>query len=273
LIHLAKTALANRKRVVYVTLEMDERRIAQRLIQTFCAISKRREEIVTAVFEENELGQLIGIEDRRRESRLSFEDDDAVKKVSRKMKKFARRSPLVVRQFPTGALTIRELRAYLDSLEAQQGITPDLLLVDYADLMSLDTKNYRIDLGTLYKELRGLAVERNIAIATACQTNRDSAGRKDITGRGVAEDFSKIGTCDTILTYNQTEAEHKRGLARIYVDKGRYDEGKFKVLIAQSYATGQFCLASRRMASQSYWRALEDGAEKDSNKSRKRERL
>jgi len=165
---------------------------------------------------------------------------------------------LVIRQFPTGALTVRELKAYLDSLEMSQRIVPDLLLVDYADLMSVGTRDYRHELSTLYKDLRGLAVERNIAVATASQANRESSGKKFITGRGVAEDFSKIATADVVITYNRTEAEMRLGTARLYVDKGRNEEDKFSVLIAQNYKTGQFCLGSTRMMDR-YWRALEQG--------------
>ncbi|MFH1738370.1 MAG: hypothetical protein ABIH23_05135, partial [bacterium] len=128
-------------------------------------------------------------------------------------------------------------------------------------------RDYRIALGSLYKDLRGLAVERNIAIATASQTNREFAGKKLITGRGVAEDYSKIATCDTIITYNQTEAEMRLGTARLYVDKGRNEEAKFSVMIAQSYKTGQFCLRSRRMAPR-YWSIVDPDGEK-----KRRERL
>jgi replicative DNA helicase len=260
LIHLGKYALAAHKRVVHVTLEMDERRVAQRYLQAFCAVSKRQEDIFNATFQENELGQLLEIRRKKIKGVKSFADDGIEAKLNRQLKKFSRRSPLVIRQFPTGLLTMQGLRAYLDSLEAQQKIVPDLLLVDYADLMSTGTKDYRLELMAIYKELRGLAVERNIAVATASQTNRESAGKKTITGRGVAEDWSKIATCDTILTYNQTEAEMRLGTARLYVDKGRNEEGKFMVLITQNYKIGQFCLDSRRMASQRYWQLVNEHA-------------
>jgi replicative DNA helicase len=256
LVHLSKMALAFHKRVVYVSLEMSERRVAQRMVQTFCAVTKRQEEITTAYFQENDLGQLISIKQRGRTAR-SFEDKGIEAKLAREIKKFRRRSPLVIKQFPTGSLTIRELAAYLDSLEAQQKIIPDLLCVDYADLMHLDGKDSRISLGLMYKELRGIAVERNIAIATASQTNRAAPGKRLITGRDVAEDYSKIATADIILTYNQTDAERRLGTARLYVDKGRNEEAQFQVLIAQSYKTGQFCLRSRKMSSGQYWKIVE----------------
>lgn len=67
-----------------------------------------------------------------------------------------------------------------------------------------------------------------------------------------AEDFSKIGTADCAITYSQTAAERQLGLARLFVSNARTDEDKFTILIAQAYATGQFCLDSLRMMD-SYW--------------------
>ena len=270
LVHLAKMALISHRRVVHVTLEMDEHRVAQRFLQAFCAVTKRRQEVTTAVFKTNELGQLLDIDLREARGVKSFADADIASKLTRQLKKFRRRAPLVIRQFPTGMLTIRELRAYLDSLEAQQRIVPDLLCVDYADLMSLDVKDYRLSLGVLYKELRGIAVERNVAVATASQARRDTHGTT-ITGKDVAEDYSKIATSDTVLTYNQTDGERRIGTARLRVDKARNEEAKFDVLISQSYPTGQFCLGSCRMANKRYWEIIR--ADEGDDKKPRRERL
>lgn len=270
LIHLAKLAVANRKRVVYISLEMSERRVAQRFLQSFCGVAKRREELVNRTFEENELGQLIGINTRPIKRLKTFQDADIEAKLTKQLKGFATRSPLVIKQFPTGALTVRELRGYLDSLEMSHRIVPDLLLVDYADLMSIGTRDYRHELGNLYKDLRGLAVSRNIAVATASQSNRSSLDAKIITGGSVAEDFSKIATSDVVLTYNRTEAEHAIGTARLWVEKGRNDADKFTLLISQNYATGQFCISSTRMMPRKYWEAVKAGNDSDRPKLRNR---
>jgi len=162
------------------------------------------------------------------------------------------------------------LRGYLDSLEMSRRIVPDLLLVDYADLMSIGTRDYRHELGNLYKDLRGLAVSRNIAVATASQSNRSSLDAKIITGGSVAEDFSKIATSDVVLTYNRTEAERTIGTARLWVEKGRNDADKFTLLISQNYATGQFCISSTRMMPRKYWEAVKAGDDSDRPKRRNR---
>ena len=282
LIHLAKWAMAYGRKVVYVTLEMSEKRVAQRFLQTLCNVAKRREALYNKVFRENELGQMIGLDAKRVSGLKTFADDDIEALLTKRLKKFETRSPLVIKQFPTGALTVRELIGYLDNLEMSRRIVPDLLLVDYADLMSIGSHDYRHELGNLYKDLRGLAVSRNVALATASQSNRAtieySKVAKTITGAGVAEDFSKMATCDTVFTYNRTEAEQAIDTARLWVEKGRNEADKFMVLMTQNYKTGQFCLSSTRMLSSRYWETVNAGkteaAPRTRNKlPRKRERL
>jgi hypothetical protein len=68
----------------------------------------------------------------------------------------------------------------------------------------------------------------------------------------VAEDWSKIATSDTVLTYNQTAKERELGLARIYVSNARSEFDKITVLIAQAYSVGQFSLDSALMQDE-YW--------------------
>ncbi len=154
---------------------------------------------------------------------------------------------MVVKQFPTGSLTISGLQAYLDLLESTCDFVPDLLLVDYADLMYVDERDYRIGIGQLYKHLRGIAVERDFAIATASQANRGGVGAVHITERNVAEDFSKIATADTIITFNQTVEEKRLGLARLHVANSRDDGDNITVLITQNYTRGQFVIQSALM--------------------------
>ena len=262
LMHLGKSALMHHKRVCYVSLEMNEKKIASRFLQSFCAMTKRKEKnLVQRVFDENEAGQFCGIdsEDLEKVSALSeiSTDADLAKWLKKRHSGFSNRPPLVIKQFPTGSLTTQQLVGYLESLESQTGILPDLLLLDYPDLMQLGTKQeHRIALGTVFQELRGLAIERNIAVAVVSQTNRQALGKKLITEKDVAEDYSKIATADIAISYNQTDEERKLGLARLYVMKARNEEKGFVVLISQNYAMGQFCVSSARMLS-GYWKAVE----------------
>jgi hypothetical protein len=256
LIHLGKWAMLQRLSVLHVTLEMSEDRVAQRYIQSFFAVSKRQARVRVPSFLRDRDGRLeeVVYEDIER---ITLADPNIRAKLATKLtREFRRRPPLVIKQFPTGALTMTMLRAYLDGMERHHHFVPDVLIIDYPDLMSLDTANMRIDTGKLYKDLRGIAVERNMAVVGATQSNREGSRARVVDESMVAEDFSKIMIADTIVSYSQTEAEKKLGLARLFAVKSRNDESKFTVLIGQAYAIGQFALDAVAMQDE-YWQQLE----------------
>lgn len=261
LINLAKQSLMIGKTVLHLTLEMSETKIAQRYIQSMLGVSKRDDPVSVARFRTDSDGKFLDFDIEDFKPKLSFNHPNARSKLTKALKKRRGRGKLIIRQFPSGQLTVKELANYLDCLESR-AIKPDLILVDYADLMSVSSGNLRVDLGRLYVELRGVAVERNVAIATATQANRSAESAKLLTREHLAEDFSKVATVDTMITYSQTQAESDLGLARLYVDKARDDVNQFTTLISQSYETGQFCLDSAGMVSK-YWREVENETDGD----------
>jgi replicative DNA helicase len=257
LIQLAKMAVIHRLRVCHITLEMSEERSAQRYFQAFFAMSKRNEKKIVTVFQRDSLGRMTGLGEKEIKPSLSMDDPNIRKKLEKKIENSSARllSNVIVKQFPTGNLTVPILRAYLDSLENSERFVPDLLIIDYPDLMKIDKDNFRLGIDEIYKELRGEAVTRNLALAIVSQGNRSSENAKKVTGGHVAEAWSKIAHADCIITYNQTEAEHKLGLARLYVTGGRNDEDKINLVVSQNYATGAFVVDSILMASD-YWKQL-----------------
>lgn len=248
LLQVGKYALLQRKKVLHITLEMSEQRVSMRYVQSFFSISKREAKLRLPKFTVDEYGQFtdIAMEDVVRPTLL----DKGIRSTltSRLNREFRKRPPLIIKQFPTGALTIPMLNAYLDGLERFHKFIPDVLIIDYPKLMKIDAQNMRIELGGLTEKLRGVAVERNLALVTAAQGNRDSASAMIVTDTMIGEDYSQIATADNVVTYTQTAQEKKVGLARLYVANGRNDEDKFVVLISQAYALGQFCLDSAMMA-------------------------
>lgn len=248
MMQLGKWALLARKRVLHITLEMSEQRVSMRYIQSFFSISKREAKIRYPRFTLDEDGRF---------SNISIEEivrptlkDEGIRAhlASRLEREFRKRPPLIIKQFATGSLTIPMLNAYLDGLERFHKFVPDVLIIDYPKLMKLNAQNLRIELGSVTEQLRGIAVERNLALVTAAQGNRDSASAMIVTDTMIGEDYSQVATADNVITYTQTPQEKKLGLARLYVSNGRNDEDKFVVLISQSYATGQFCLDSAMMS-------------------------
>jgi len=132
---------------------------------------------------------------------------------------------------------------------------PTVLIVDYPDLMHFNKDNYRIALGTVTEELRGIAVERRLALFAPSQGNKNTMGAKYVRSKDVAEDVRKVNTADNVLTYSQTDGEKRHGLARLHVAHARNNESGDTVLITQSYTTGQFCMDSALMQ-RAYWDRL-----------------
>jgi len=118
--------------------------------------------------------------------------------------------------------------------------------------MSLDSSNLRLELDQLFKELRGIAVKRNIAVAVVSQSHRSAEKIKQVGAGNVAESYSKNFHADCIITYSQTDEELKMGLARLFVAGGRNDEDKFTIVISQNYAMGQFAIDSNLQIG-NYW--------------------
>lgn len=248
LIHLSRMALLQRHNVLHISLELSERYIVQRYYQTLFAMAKREGEYSQTKFEFDELGRLSGLERDVIIPKLTMDDPSISKKLKDKVTRFGfRLDSLLIQCFPTGALTIQALRVYLDLLESQIHFIPDLVLLDYPDLMKINMKDYRHNLGHTYVALRGLAVEYNFALAVVTQSNRSGLNSELIDEGMVSEDFSKIATADTIITYSQTKEEKAMGLARLFVTSGRTDEDKIGVVISQNYSTGQFVLGSTRL--------------------------
>ena len=261
--HVAKWALLQRWSVLVVTLEMSEKRYAVRLLQSFFSVSQRESATRVARLVHNRNGDLQDIVYEMMDT-MSMQDEATQSVIAGRVRReFKRRKPLMVKQFPTSALTLAQLRAYLDGLERFEGWAPDLLVLDYPDLMQHDAKNKRVELGMLVEGIRGLCVERNMAGVVPTQGNRASETATTVTQDQAAEDISKVATADVVITYSQTRAERKLGLARLLADKVRNGEDKVSVLVTQAYGIGQFCLDST-LLHDDYW-DLVGGAEDDNH--------
>ena len=255
MVHLGKFGVLQRLKVLHLSLEMSEEKMAQRYLQTFFALGKRKKDIRYAEFMHDEMGRMMDLTFTDIE-RPTLSDQGIETLIHDKLKRFDNRLPLRIKRFPTNSLTVRGLETYLDQMERYEHFTPDLLIVDYADLMQLSSTNLRIETGNLYKELRRIAVERNIAVATASQANRLAEDARVISLKHLAEDYSKAATADNIIAYCQTGAELKFNLARLFIAKARDEEREQSVLISQAYRMGQFCVGATRM-SDSYWDRLD----------------
>lgn len=255
--HCAKHAVIRGWSCIIVTLEMGENPYGARMLQAFFSISRREAEATVTRFVRDRRGGLSEMVSERLERWTMRDNDIKSKLMSRVKKAFGRRAPLVIKSFPSGSLTIAQLEAYLDGMERFEGLTPDVVLLDYPDLMELDTKNLRIELGSVLQKFRGMAQRRNFAAIAVSQGNRESETATTVSTAQIAEDISKLATADLLYTYSQTAVEYALGLARLLVGKARNEASKFSVLVTQAYALGQFCLDSIILRSD-YWDMLDD---------------
>lgn len=257
-VHQGCVAITHGKRTLHITLEMSVDKVAQRYAQRFASVGKRpAKETPVRRFRKDELGRSVGFEDDIIRDRPNLQQEDIRAVLRKKLEPLKWKSHLRIKQFPTGTLTVKALRSFLEWLESAEGFVPELIIVDYLGLMDIDPKYQRTTLGKVAVDLRGLAVERSVFMATYGQTNRDSLKSKVIGLDKTAEDISLVATADTVITFNQTDTEQKFGLARLFVAKARDDAKHFQVLISQCYALGQFVLDSAFFSSGDYWTDLE----------------
>ena len=258
MIHMAKRAMMERLKVLHVTLEMSQNQIARRYMQALFSVTRfRTGDLKKRYFEVSKRGEL-SMEDISIKQRPSMTDPDIRKHLRSRVEKL--RVPLLVKRFPTGQLSVNQLRTYMLLLARTQNFVPDLLIVDYLDLMSINPARVREETGTLTKDLRGLAVEQNCALVTASQGNRKSASARIVRAEHVAEDWSKIATSDIVVTLSRTDDEERENMARLLVAKSRDTEDKFTVVISQLYDIGQFVLDSvMRPDNYKYGSIIDDG--------------
>ena len=249
LVNVGKANLIRRKKVLHITLEMPEEDVTLRYTMTMFALSMDQAATVRVpIFRKDGEGDTtsIAFEDIQGEE-LSAETRAAVAKRLRALKQ---RSWLMVKEFATGSLTVAQLSAFLDGLKASDNFVPDMLIVDYPNLMKVDTRDIRVSLGQLIIGIRGLCMSRNMAGVAVMQSNREGMDAKRVKATHMAEDVSAAMTADIVITQSRTEHERRINLARIFIDKVRGAKDGWTALISQAYEIGQYAIDSMYMNKQ-----------------------
>jgi len=144
---------------------------------------------------------------------------------------------IIIKYYPARTITSHTIQAHIQQM-ASLGFKPDLIIVDYADLMSANAKTdarYQ-ELGAVYEELRGLAGELQIPIWTASQTQRSALQDEVIQADKIAESYSKIMTADLVLSISRKleDKVHKTGRAHIIKNRFGADGQTFPMIIDAS---------------------------------------
>jgi hypothetical protein len=257
LIQIGKMAFVLKKKVLHISMEIEAEEVAQRYYQALFAASKRDDIVELPRLKRDNKDQIKGVERKEVTLDFTFSSSAIREELQTRVKHFGKRiDNIKVKDFPMRGLSVEQLDAYLEQIDAVHGFKPDMLIIDYPGIMKTDAKNHRISLGRLIEDLRGLAKRRDLAIVAAHQTSKEGMNAEMVRATHVAEDFSAVMTADFLVTYSQSAAEQRYGLARLYVAKGRSEQDKFGVIITQNYKTGQFVLDSARL-SDNYTKLME----------------
>jgi hypothetical protein len=151
--------------------------------------------------------------------------------------------------WPAFSVGLSEIQTCLRSWEYMEGFVPDVIVVDYADILKPYTQfnEERHNLDRTWKGLKALAQTTKTLVVTATQTRRSTLETGDVGQADIAEDIRKLAHVDAMWGISQTPEEKRWGMARIGMLGQRHDE--FDVLsqcyILQQLRCGQFCLDSK----------------------------
>ena len=146
---------------------------------------------------------------------IKFYQDDVKKKIDQL------KGTLLIKYFPTKSATVQTLAAHLSQIEIQ-GTKPDLVLVDYADILKGMGSEKRHVLENIYEDLRGLAGEVECPIWTASQANRSSLEEDVIDATKVAEAYSKVMIADFVVSVSRKVEDKIANTGRFHVIKNRF---------------------------------------------------
>ena len=132
---------------------------------------------------------------------------------------------LIIKEYPTKSDSTRTITGHLEKLR-QKGINPDMIIVDYADLLKptatgFKSQELRHSLGNIYEELRGIGQTFDIPVWTASQTNRSGLNAEVITMESISEAFSKCFVADFICSISRTIEDKTENKGRMFVAKNR----------------------------------------------------
>jgi replicative DNA helicase len=194
LVNIGSYAVLKGKNVLHVSLEMSEERMKKRYDMR---LTQKTQDYIK-------------------------ENQDSVIKALNLIKKH-RKGKLIVKEFPPRTLTPNGLKSFITKLKISKGFVPDVLIIDYPDLMQ-PNQSYgerRHELETLYEDCRALGVVFDCAVWGASQTNRGALAKKVVTIADLAEAFGKAAVADFMIAISQTKKEKRNEQVRYFVAKHR----------------------------------------------------
>jgi replicative DNA helicase len=201
--HCAAGALSMNKNVLYITMEMSEERIAERIDANLLDTSLDKIETLTK--------------------------ETFVNKVSTVAAKT--QGKLIIKEYPTGQAHSGHFRALLNELKLKKKFVPDVIYIDYLNICSSSrikglggSVNTYSFIKSIAEELRGLAVEFDVPIVSATQTTRSGYANSDPGLEDTSESFGLPATADLMLAMVSNEELEKLGQVMVKQLKNRYSD-------------------------------------------------
>ena len=199
--HMAGSALSQGYNVLYITCEMAEEKIAERIDANLLNVSVK---------------DIVDIPEVLFRSK--------VQEISKKTQ-----GKLIIKEYPTASAHAGHFRALLNDLQLKKDFKPDIIFVDYLNICaSVRYKGAIVNSYTYVKaiaeELRGLAVETNLPIISATQTTRAGFGNSDPDLTDTSESFGLPATADFMFALISTEELEEQGRIMVKQLKNRYND-------------------------------------------------
>ena len=200
--HMAANCLSQGKNVLYVTLEMAEERIAERIDANLMNIS---------------------MEDLQDLPKKMFDD-----KMAKIMKKTS--GKLIVKEYPTASANSNHFRGLIKELAIKKSFKPDIIFIDYLNICASSRFKGNANVGSYFyikaiaEELRGLAVETNVPIMSATQTTRGGFISSDVGLEDTSESFGLPATADLMFALISTEELEELNQIAVKQLKNRYND-------------------------------------------------
>ena len=200
--HVASSALLSGKNVLYITAEMAEEKIAERIDANLLNVN---------IQEITDLPKQMY--------------EDKVTNLAQKTQ-----GSLIIKEYPTASAHAGHFRALLNELALKKSFRPDIIFIDYLNICASEryrqggTVNSYSYIKAIAEELRGLAVEANVPIVSATQTTRSGYGSSDVELTDTSESFGLPATADLMFALISTD--DLEGLGQIMVKqlKNRYND-------------------------------------------------
>ena len=200
--HVASACLSQNQNVLYITLEMAEEKIAERIDANLLDI---------AVDDLHALPK--DMYDRKIEN---------LRKTTK--------GKLIVKEYPTASANVNHFRALLNELNLKRSFVPDIIFVDYLNICTSSriktgaNVNSYTYIKSIAEELRGLAVENKIPIVSATQTTRSGYSNTDVGLEDTSESFGLPATADLMFAIISTEQMEELGQIMVKQLKNRYND-------------------------------------------------